>query len=107
MENIYDELKPVIHEKKIAQTLRDSSATPILNVGCGNGELVIFLAFEMNRVLKSGGKRIIVDVIFIRAYHASPFSTVSHMIFEDPFTVFMSKLNFRAKFFTVSACVRN
>ena len=41
MENIYDEPKARIYEK-IAQALRGSSATPILDIGCGDGKLVIF-----------------------------------------------------------------
>jgi len=48
MENIYDELKARIY-KKIAQALRGSSATPILDIGCGDGKLVIFLAFELKK----------------------------------------------------------
>ncbi|MCK4731791.1 MAG: class I SAM-dependent methyltransferase [Methanophagales archaeon] len=47
-ENIYDKLKSKIYEK-IAQALRDSFAAPILDVGCGDGELVIFLAFELKK----------------------------------------------------------
>jgi ubiquinone/menaquinone biosynthesis C-methylase UbiE len=47
-ENIYDKLKPKIYEK-IAQVLCDSSTTPILDVGCGDGKLVIFLAFELKK----------------------------------------------------------
>lgn len=48
METIYDELKTKIYEK-ISHALRDPSATPILDVGCGDGQLVIFLAFELNK----------------------------------------------------------
>lgn len=35
MENIYDELKARIYEK-IAQALHGPSATPILDIGCGD-----------------------------------------------------------------------
>ena len=48
MEDIYEKLKPAIYEK-IAHTLCDSPVAPILDVDCGDGKLVIFLAFELKK----------------------------------------------------------
>lgn len=44
MQTIYDELKPKIHER-LVQEVRDTS--PILDLGCGDGQLVNLLASKL------------------------------------------------------------
>jgi len=46
MENCYDKLEPKIYGK-IAQTLQ--CVTPILDVGCGDGRLINFLALKLRK----------------------------------------------------------
>lgn len=76
MENIYDKLKPVIYEK-IAQALCDPSATPILDVGCGDGKLVNFLAFELKKRVFGVD---VSDADFGSARREAELKKVSHLV---------------------------
>jgi len=74
METCYDKLEPYIYEK-IAQTLQ--CVTPILDVGCGDGRLVNFLALKL-------GKKIfgvdISDTGFEKAREEAELENVSSMV---------------------------
>ena len=74
METQYNKLEPNIYEK-IAQTLQH--ATPILDVGCGDGRLVNFLAMKLRKKIFG------VDVSgigFEKARREAEFENVSRMV---------------------------
>jgi len=74
METQYNKLEPNIHGK-IAQTLQ--RVTPILDVGCGDGRLVNFLAMKL-------GKKIfgvdVSDIGFEKARSEAELKNVSRMV---------------------------
>jgi len=74
MKTHYNELEPNIYGK-IAQTLQH--VTPILDAGCGDGRLVIFLAMKFGK--KSFGVDIS-DVGFEKAKREAELKNVSRMV---------------------------
>ena len=74
MGTCYSELEPKIY-RKIAETIQD--ATPILDVGCGDGRLVNFLASKL-------GKKIfgvdVSDIGFEKARREAKLKSISHLV---------------------------
>jgi ubiquinone/menaquinone biosynthesis C-methylase UbiE len=74
METQYNELEPKIYEK-IAQTLQH--VTPILDVACGDGRLVNFLAMKLGRKIVGID---ISGIEFEKARREAELKNVSHMV---------------------------
>ena len=74
METCYDKLEPNIYAK-IAQTIRH--ATSILDVGCGNGRLVNFLAMKLKKKIFGVD---VSDIGFKKARREAKLKNVSHMV---------------------------
>lgn len=74
METYYDKLEPNICAK-IAQTIRH--ATPILDVGCGDGRLVNFLAMKLRKKIFGVD---ISDIGFEKAREEAELKNVSSMV---------------------------
>jgi len=74
METCYDELEPNIHAK-IAQTIRH--AAPILDIGCGDGRLVNFLAVQLRKKIFGVD---ISDIGFKKAREEAELKDVSRMV---------------------------
>jgi len=74
MGTCYNELEPKIY-RKIAETIQD--ATPILDVGCGDGRLVNFLASKLRKKIFGVD---VSDIGFEKARREAKLKNVSHLV---------------------------